>query len=493
LNKKYYLVREVLVQEDGRRRKHRKLKRLVRILAAVILAILVLPMCAFKAEVEAQSIPTIEDPTPGYYETSEYAMGSYAVGVIFVESNGAIDPNTENWTTIEQHNVFSKIQVACSNWTTENPNANLTFTFDIHYNVSTSYEPISRNITNRNLWISQVMANLGFPNAVPYETDAYLFQIRDYINALRNTQGTDWGFVIMVIDAANDEDGWSAFTEANREAIFLPVKTTNNLELIVGREMGHVFWASDEYNRLREYGGYLNVPDVDGSGCLMDTALTWNLSGKPYGISGTWGQVGWRDSNGNGVQDIVDTPQRIYLNPYKRIGNRLNFTGVAAVTPTENKNPSFESSKQNVTINVVKSVEYRVDNDEWLGASFVQTEVRKLMKYPDQYALKPTTAIVNFTFLTPELSLGQHFIEVRATDQWGISGYANTTVEVKPYLPTDLNQDGAVNIQDITIVAVAYGTRPGDPKWNVLADLDKSGLVNIIDMTMVAKDYGKTG
>ncbi len=470
------------------------MKRLVRLLAAVILAISILPICAFKAKAET---PSIADPTPGYFETSEYAMGSCSVGVIFVESNGTIDPNTENWTSTKEQNIVDKINVACNNWTAENPNANLTFTFDIHYNVSTSYEPISRNITYRNLWASQVMANLGFPNAVPYATDAYLFQIRDYINALRNTQGTDWGFVIMVVDAANDEDGlfadgWGAFTEANREPIFLPVKTTNNLELVVGHEMGHVFWASDEYDHLLEYGGYLNVPDVDGSGCLMDTALSWNLSGKPYGLSGTWGQVGWRDSNGNGVQDIIDTPQRIYLNPYKRIGNRLNFTGEAAVTPTENKNPSFESSKQNVTINVVKSVEYRFDGDEWLGASFVPTEVRKLVKYPDQYAMKPTTAIVNFAFLTPELSLGQHFIEVRATNQWGISGYANTTVEVKPYLSTDLNQDGTVNILDITIVAVAYGSKSGDPKWNAVADLDKNGWINIIDMTMVAKDYGKT-
>jgi hypothetical protein len=61
-----------------------------------------------------------------------------------------------------------------------------------------------------------------------------------------------------------------------------------------------------------------------------------------------------------------------------------------------------------------------------------------------------------------------------------------------PYLSTDLNQDGAVNIQDITIAAVAYGSRTGDPKWNTIADLDKNGQINIVDMTMVAKDYGKT-
>jgi hypothetical protein len=57
--------------------------------------------------------------------------------------------------------------------------------------------------------------------------------------------------------------------------------------------------------------------------------------------------------------------------------------------------------------------------------------------------------------------------------------------------PVDINSDGTVNILDIAIVAAAYGTMPGDPKWNPAADLDGNSLVNIIDVTIVARDYGK--
>jgi hypothetical protein len=60
------------------------------------------------------------------------------------------------------------------------------------------------------------------------------------------------------------------------------------------------------------------------------------------------------------------------------------------------------------------------------------------------------------------------------------------------WMKADLNFDGVVNILDISIVARAFGTRPGDPSWNETADLDKNGTVNIIDVTMVARDYGKT-
>jgi predicted deacylase len=58
--------------------------------------------------------------------------------------------------------------------------------------------------------------------------------------------------------------------------------------------------------------------------------------------------------------------------------------------------------------------------------------------------------------------------------------------------PTDLNGDGKVNILDVTVVAAAFDTRPGDARWNATADLDKNEWVNIIDLSKVAIDNGKT-
>jgi hypothetical protein len=56
----------------------------------------------------------------------------------------------------------------------------------------------------------------------------------------------------------------------------------------------------------------------------------------------------------------------------------------------------------------------------------------------------------------------------------------------------DLNKDGTVNILDISIVAIAFGTKEGEDYYNVLADLDKNNEVNILDVSIVAMDYGKT-
>jgi parallel beta-helix repeat protein len=59
-------------------------------------------------------------------------------------------------------------------------------------------------------------------------------------------------------------------------------------------------------------------------------------------------------------------------------------------------------------------------------------------------------------------------------------------------LATDLNKDGKVNIVDITLIAQAFSSSPGDARWNPICDLDHNDVVNIVDITMVAKDFGKT-
>lgn len=58
-------------------------------------------------------------------------------------------------------------------------------------------------------------------------------------------------------------------------------------------------------------------------------------------------------------------------------------------------------------------------------------------------------------------------------------------------METDLNQDGAVNILDLNMVARAFRTKPGDARWNAFADLDNNNEVNIFDLYKVARDFGK--
>jgi len=67
-------------------------------------------------------------------------------------------------------------------------------------------------------------------------------------------------------------------------------------------------------------------------------------------------------------------------------------------------------------------------------------------------------------------------------------------IPTEPYifnsLLTDLNIDGTVNIVDVSIVAMAFGTKEGDEYYNQIADLDGNEEINVIDLSIVAMDYG---
>jgi hypothetical protein len=56
----------------------------------------------------------------------------------------------------------------------------------------------------------------------------------------------------------------------------------------------------------------------------------------------------------------------------------------------------------------------------------------------------------------------------------------------------DLNGDRIVDIFDVVIVCVAYGSKPGDSNWNPIADIIKNNLVDIFDAVAVCVNYGKT-
>jgi hypothetical protein len=56
----------------------------------------------------------------------------------------------------------------------------------------------------------------------------------------------------------------------------------------------------------------------------------------------------------------------------------------------------------------------------------------------------------------------------------------------------DVNDDEIVNIIDGVILAVAFGSRPGDPNWNPIADIVPDNYINIQDIVLWAIHFGQT-
>jgi len=93
--------------------------------------------------------------------------------------------------------------------------------------------------------------------------------------------------------------------------------------------------------------------------------------------------------------------------------------------------------------------------------------------------------------VTSWLKPSDNVVDFRDTGTKGMqASNAILVVEPKPPYPRwDVNEDGIVNIWDLTKVAAHYGeeTEPPYPRW----DVNEDGIVNIWDLTKVAAHYGE--
>lgn len=371
-----------------------------------------------------------DDPTPGYDDTSEYLIGSVGVGLIFLESNGAIDPSTENWNSTEISNVQNQINQALTWWSNQYFWAGVNFVLDIHTAVPTSYEPIIHpsaitDPTYEKLWVSEAMASLG------YSSGDWMQRTMDYVNAMRTAKGTDWALTVFLVDSSNDiggdfSDGYFAYAYLGGPYI---VMTYDNdgwgisaMNQVMAHETAHIFWATDEYDGTTEYSGYLNAADVEGSGCLMDTNAL-SLS------TGTRLQIGWRDTDGDNILDIVDTNPETVLNPYPQDPSPnpvLTYTGSATEVPYPNNNPQPGCHGNDVTINNVACVFWRFDGGGWSTATPSDGNYNQ--------------AVESYMFTTVPLPHGTHVVETFALNSVGnydASPASDTiTIDVAPATPT---------------------------------------------------------
>jgi hypothetical protein len=400
--------------------------------------------------------------TPGYLQTSDYMAGSVAVGIVLVQSNGSVDPSTESWTPEEKHLVYNKIAAAGNWWTQMEPRAHLRFVYDDHYTnpLPVSVEPISRPYSDQRYWIADAMSTLG------YDAPSYFTRVRDYNNSLRATYHTNWAFTIFVVDSSNDSDGHFSdgyFAYAYLGGPFMVMTYTNsgygpnNMDAVAAHEIGHVFNALDQYYGAAQScagrSGYLSIENQNSQygGCALNVSSimrgqTWPYAGKaidPYAA----GQLGWRDSDGDGILDPLDTDLPISITAVSWVNNSVTVSGTAEIVPY----PS--PSRPSVTINTLTGVRYRFDQGDWLEAP------------TDGDAFGGTTG--DFHFVGPILP-GRHILQVAAEDSAGnVSAiHATQTITVLDAidggLVTQLDPPSQTFAYEaITVLGAAYELQDG--------------------------------
>jgi len=68
----------------------------------------------------------------------------------------------------------------------------------------------------------------------------------------------------------------------------------------------------------------------------------------------------------------------------------------------------------------------------------------------------------------------------------------NVTIKIVGPVLGDINSNGMVEISDIILCALSFGSQLGDPKWNPDADLDGNGIIDIVDLVIIGVNFGKT-
>ncbi|MEO8272414.1 MAG: hypothetical protein ABI557_22080 [Aureliella sp.] len=234
------------------------------------------------------------------FDTGEFMLGSVVVTPVLLESDGQIDPSSEDWTPAHVQEVLANIREGLDWWVdllvAQSALAPLSFTIDTTYAdtpVQSSYEPIGRRSNDYSIWTNEFLDTIGFQRTSSLEAD-----MRAFNNAQRVKSGTDWAMTVLVVDSRNDSDGQFAsggsFNKAFSFAggLFMVVPSTRPASTYA-HETGHLFWARDEYTGGGSYSdfrgyydtqninaannptpGFVQQPSIMAAGTLLDTAYS---------------------------------------------------------------------------------------------------------------------------------------------------------------------------------------------------------------------------
>ncbi|PWH11895.1 MAG: hypothetical protein DDG60_15680 [Anaerolineae bacterium] len=405
---------------------------------------------------------------PVYRQTSAFLAGRVAVGVVAIESSTVSIPNQENWTSGELQKVRDEVWTGLQKWVSWKPaNTPLEFVVDITRDgmadnmasdsilpIQIADEPIVYDSGTYGIWTRTALVAMGYSAGSSADDAAY-----QYAAALRAANNADWAFVLFVIDSSNDNDTTpGAFTDGVylRARTFGPLavmtynngtRGADNMEWTTAQLVARMFGAGFQYldpvfeplgcsSTTKKFGywgianAYCGVAAPSGE---PNPRLMYHGNGNPD--STTLRQVGWIDTDSDGIIDLLDNRPSILFSPYPinpTIDNPLTYseagtrkyrafeTPVSSATcltrPTDECFYSYyyDITPDNlaVTINKIQSVEYRIDGGAWNNATLTGSD-------PD-YKI--------YSFTTPTLTGGKRKIEVRAQNSVGAYSFTRSNL-----------------------------------------------------------------
>ena len=321
-------------------------------------------------------------------DTGEFLLGKIAVTTVLFESDGTGDQETQDWTAEEIDTALARVTEGVNWWSDTLDDLNtvhsIEFVIDDTFAVDpveTDYEPIERPSNDFYLYVGDFVVAQGYGDSASIEEAVQRFNVDQ-----RERLGTDWSFTIFVVDASEGDGLFApggsfggAFAYAG--GLFMVVPSSRPASTIA-HEMGHIFWARDEYlsgGSWEDFRGYYNTQNLNAAnnptegfeqqdsimagGEFLSRAYRDHVSPES-----TLAMVGWQDSDGDGVFDLADVPLELdALGYFDPISSSYLFSGSASAVPLVNQNSSGPQS--DITLNRISSLQYSLDGGGWVSAA----------------------------------------------------------------------------------------------------------------------------
>ncbi len=349
-------------------------------------------------------------------DTSEYMIGNplkipnITVLVIFAQFEG--DPFS--WTEAERAVAKAKIERGGKFWADRAPSC-LQLSFHYEYCVvPTTVDPMTTSPIiggpplcpgTQGIWINEIM-DILHPLASGFS--CYFDKVISFAHARSAdpANDTNWVVTIFLVDDDNDADGRFAdgetFAYTYLGGPFIVMTKNNdgwgfiNLDASTAHEMGHDFYALDEYccaSSPGESSGYLNIvngnhllafpgvcpgfcpnsvicpspPPPSGVCCIMRGGFQAFLTSPPNGLCDfTKNMIGWRDGDGDLDPDITDVPPQVpTISPTPPglidAATTLVINGIARVGVRPSENPQPGSSGRSINVDTITKVFFTID------------------------------------------------------------------------------------------------------------------------------------
>ncbi|MCE9588992.1 MAG: hypothetical protein K8S99_00530 [Planctomycetes bacterium] len=332
-----------------------------------------------------------------YRANTEFMAGDVWVNIVLLNSNGQTDAKTEaNWTAAQIASVKTEVIEAMNWWEAtfhqQNPNSksDLNFFVDFTYTdnpVSTKVEPINHTYSQNTLWVDDFLTSVGANSASSSITD-----MQKYNDAQRKAHHTDWAYTVFIANSLNDTDGkftdnYFAYTYFGGPYATLTYDNgawgINRMGQVLAHETGHIFYALDEYSGGNSYtmtSGYYgtqNLNAYDGNpnpgsrqaSIMAEAGLQDVAYPNHTSAPSTMQMLGWRDSDSDGVFDVLDVPLTLTgSGSYNSSTGVYTFSGTSAVGTLPNQNTY--GPRLAVTTNTVDYIQYRLNGGDWVNANY---------------------------------------------------------------------------------------------------------------------------